>query len=80
MTTTETVQLYNLIHNCITNEQPMVVLYDTGGTEEKARVLYPARLASTRAGCDVVRAHDSLTNESRTFRVDRIRAAHHLTA
>jgi len=59
MTTTETVQVYDLIHNCITNEQPMVVLYNTKGEELKARVLYPLRLTSTRAGCDVVRVHDS---------------------
>lgn len=80
MTTADTVALYDLIHDCIRLEQPMVVLYATDGTTDKARVLYPALLTSTKAGADIIRAHDSLTSETKSFRVDRIRAAHHLTA
>ncbi len=80
MTTTDTVALYDLIHDCIRAEQPMVVLYATEGATDKARVLHPACLITTKTGADIVRAHDSLSGETKTFRVDRIRAAHHLTA
>jgi len=80
MTTTETVSLYDLIHTCIVSEQPMVVLYAPGGETDKASVLYPSRLATTTTGADVIRAHDSLSNETKSFRVDRILSAHHLTA
>jgi len=79
MTITETVALYDLIHDCIRDEQPMVTLYATDGFEIKARVLHPSRLTTTAMGADVVKAHDSLTNQTKTFRLDRIRAAHHLT-
>ena len=56
MTTTDTVALYDLIHTCIVGEQPMVVLYATGGETDKARVLYPSRLITTQAGADLIRA------------------------
>ncbi len=80
MSTSEIVALYDLLHFAVDNEQPVVVLYATEGTTEKARVLHPVALTSTKAGADIIRAHDSLSNETKTFRVDRIRAAHHLTA
>ncbi len=81
MSISDTVTLYDLIHQCIAAEQPMVVLYDSGGrAEEKARVLYPSRLWSTGEGADCIRAFDSYRGEARTFRVDRILHAHHLTA
>lgn len=73
------IALYDLIRQCIINEQPMVVLYATQGIEMKARVLHPIKLHTSKAGADLVKAHDSLTNETKDFRADRIKAFHHLT-
>lgn len=75
-----TIALYALIRDAILREQPLVVLYATKGVEMKARVILPYDLYSTDAGADLVRAHDSLTNEIKSFRVDRLLQAHHLTA
>jgi predicted DNA-binding transcriptional regulator YafY len=80
MSTTDTVQLYETIHKCIAGEQPMVALYNTNDSELKARVLFPSRLMTSKDGHDYVKAFDSLRNETRSFRVDRIVSAHHLTA
>lgn len=74
------IALYDLIKDCIANEQPLVVLYATKGVEMKARVILPYDLYNSDAGADLVRAHDSLTNEIKSFRVDRLLQAHHLTA
>jgi len=72
------IALYDMIHAAIANEQPLVVLYATKGVEDKARVIVPQRLFNTDAGADLVRAHDSLSNDIRSFRMDRIKACHHL--
>jgi len=78
--TLRTIALYDLLHFCITNEQPMVVMYATKGVAQKARVLHPLKLSSSKAGADLVHAHDSLTNETKDFRVDRLLSAHLLLA
>ncbi len=80
MSATEAVAIYDVIHQCIAAEQPVVVLYATDGTDLKARVLFPSRLMVSKDGRDYVKAFDSLRNETRSFRVDRILSAHHLTA
>lgn len=80
MSTTQTVQLYDSLHNAIAAQQPLVVLYASAGEEVKARVLFPSRLMVSKDGHDYVKAFDSLRNETRSFRVDRILQAHHLTA
>jgi predicted DNA-binding transcriptional regulator YafY len=80
MSVTNTVALYDHLHNAIAQEQPLVVLYNTADSELKARVLFPSRLMTSKDGHDYVKAFDSLRNETRSFRVDRIVSAHHLTA
>jgi predicted DNA-binding transcriptional regulator YafY len=77
---TEIVNVYDLIHRCIATGEPMVVLYNTGDTDAKARVLWPHQLLTNRQGDDYLRAHDSLRDETRSFRVKRILAAHLLQA
>jgi len=76
--TLRTIALYDVLHFAIENEQPLVILYATQGIEDKARVVVPYDLHETKAGADVIKAHDSLTNRITTFRVDRIKSAHHL--
>lgn len=79
MPTMDTVTLESLIRNCICNEQPMVTLYNTNDVAAKARVLYPKVLLVNKKGEKYIRAFDSLRNETLTFSLRRILAAHHLT-
>ena len=79
MTTMDTVSLETLIRKCIAAEQPLVTLYNTNDVEAKARVLYPKAMLVNKKGEKYIRAFDSLRNDTRTFSLNRILAAHHLT-
>jgi predicted DNA-binding transcriptional regulator YafY len=76
MTTQETVNLYDTIRKAITVNGAVVALYRTQGTTEKARVILPRTLHTTKTGADVVYGWDSVRGTEVSFRMDRFASAH----
>jgi predicted DNA-binding transcriptional regulator YafY len=76
MSTSDTVRLYDNLHNAIRTKGALVVLYRTGDVTEKARVIIPERLYATDAGADILRGWDSIRGTTISFRVDRFASVH----
>jgi predicted DNA-binding transcriptional regulator YafY len=69
------IALYSAIHETIERKGAMCVLYATGGIEQKARVIVPARIKANKES-DLVICWDSLRESVITLRMDRIAAFH----
>ncbi len=59
---------------------PIVLLYNTGDTTQRARVVWPSKILTNKQGQVYFRAHDSLRDTTRSFRLARVLAAHLLQA
>lgn len=72
LTIAQTVALYDLLHA----GTPIEIIYATAGDELKQRTIRPVSDSPIREyhGYDIVSAFDSLRQDVRYFRVDRIRA------
>jgi predicted DNA-binding transcriptional regulator YafY len=77
---TTAVDVRSLIESAIAENAPLVMLYNTGDTEQRARVVWPAKILTNKQGHVYFRAHDSLRDTTRSFRLARVLAAHLLQA
>jgi predicted DNA-binding transcriptional regulator YafY len=71
------VALYDTLHETIDRRGALCILYATGGTTQKARVIVPNRIEIGKYA-DRVIAWDSVRNCELPFRIDRIAAYHKL--
>jgi predicted DNA-binding transcriptional regulator YafY len=69
--------IIRIIGEAIAERTGIVVLYEHDD-EVSARVVWPMKLREAKGGSLTVYAFDSLREEYRSFRVDRIRDAHPL--
>ncbi len=70
-----------VIENAIADGgSPIVLLYNTGDTIQRARVVWPSKILTNKQGHVYFRAHDSLRDTVRSFRLARVLAAHLLQA
>lgn len=69
------IALYDVLHKTISQRGALCVLYSTGGTTEKARVIVPSRIEVGKYA-DRVIALDSIRRCELPFRMDRIVAYH----
>ncbi len=70
----------SLIESAIVENAPLVMLYNTGDAEQRARVIWPQKILQSKNGHIYFRAHDSLRDTVRSFRLARVLAAHLLQA
>jgi hypothetical protein len=71
------IALYDALHTTINKRGALCILYSTGGTVEKARVIVPNRIEVGKYA-DRVIAWDSIRNCELPFRLDRVMAWHSL--
>ncbi len=74
------VDVRSLIESAIVENAPLVLLYNTGDTTQRARVVWPSKILTSKRGETYFRAHDSLRDTVRSFRLTRVLAAHLLQA
>ncbi len=69
-----------LIESAIVENAPLVMLYNTGDSQQRARVIWPQKVLTNKQGHVYFRAHDSLRDTVRSFRLAHVLAVHLLQA